>query len=107
MTTSFNKEAVKAISKTVGLLSDPKSYEQVYHRPQMNDEMLSVKAIKEIMENVKEIIFPGYFGNTSVRADTVQFHMGVIVDKLHKLLKTQINRGYCFTCDQDNCNDCE
>jgi serine O-acetyltransferase len=73
----------------------------------MNDEMLSVKAIKEIMESIKEVLFPGYFGNTSVRADTIQFHMGVSVDKLHKLLKTQIKRGFCFNCEKDNFKDCD
>jgi serine O-acetyltransferase len=107
MTINSNEEAVHAITETVGLLSNPGSYEQVYHRPQLNDEMLSVKAIKEIMESLKEILFPGYFGNTSVRADTIQFHMGVSVDRLYKLLKTQIKRGYCFTCEHDNCDDCD
>lgn len=107
MAASFNKDIVKIISDTVNSLSEQKSYEQVYHRPHLNEEMLSVKAIKEIMENIKEILFPGYFGNAAVRADTIKFHIGISVDRLYKLLTTQIRRGYCFSCDRDNCDDCD
>jgi len=101
------KENLKTLSPVVEKLSDPKSYIQVYHRPQFNEEMLSVEAIKEIMETIKEILFPGYFGNTAVRTDTINFHTGVNIDRLYKMLETQLKRGYCFSCIQDNREDCE
>lgn len=103
----YNQKSTEELSLIIDKLSDPKSYEQVYHKPQLNEEMLSVKAIKECMELIKEIVFPGYFGNNAVRTDTVKFHMGVNIDKLFKLLVTQVRRGYCFACDKDNCDDCE
>ena len=101
------KENLKTLSPVVEKLSDPKSYIQVYHWPQFNEEMLSVEAIKEIMETIKEILFPGYFGNTAVRTDTINFHTGVNIDRLYKMLETQLKRGYCFSCIQDNREDCE
>jgi serine O-acetyltransferase len=104
---SKKKDILKIVAETTGKLSEPVSYEQVYHRPQLNEEMLSVQAIKEIMEIVREILFPGYFGNTAVRTDTINYHIGVGMDRLNRLLMTQLKRGYCFSCNQDNCEDCE
>lgn len=104
---SYNEIELKELKNISSILSDPSSYEQVYHRPQLNEEMISVKAVKEVMELIKEIIFPGYFGNSAVRADTINFYMGVSVDKLFKLLVNQIRRGFCFSCTQDTCGDCE
>jgi serine O-acetyltransferase len=106
MAINYKKNTVSSLSHSINRLSDPASYEQVYHRPQLSEEMPSVKAIKETMEFVKEIVFPGYFGNTALRADTINFHMGVYVDKLYKLLVTQIKRGFCFACD-DKSSDCD
>ena len=106
MASSYKEEIVNGLSETVDILSNPRSYEQVYHKPQLNEEMLSVKAIKEIMELIREVVFPGYFGNTAVRADTIKFHIGVNMDRMYKLLVSQLRRGYCFSCDEDNCEDC-
>jgi serine O-acetyltransferase len=94
------------LSGTVNQLSDPNSYELVYHKPQLNEEMISVPAIEEIMELVREIIFPGYFGNDAVRTDTITFHMGVSIDRLYNLLHSQIRRGFCFAHVQCADNDC-
>ena len=104
---SYNEKVLKDLAQTTFRLAEPASYEQVYHKPQLNEEMISVKSIKEIMEITKEILFPGYFGNSAVRADTIHFHMGVNVDRLYKLLVTQIRRGFCFACSQEKCDDCD
>jgi serine O-acetyltransferase len=107
MSSIKREELTTKLAKAVDILSDPKSYELVYHRPQINEEMLSVKAIREIMELIKEIVFPGYFGNTAVRADTIKFHLGVNTDKLYKLLTTQLRRGFCFACEKGKTSDCD
>jgi serine O-acetyltransferase len=107
MALNFNKDTISSLSNSIERLSEPASYEQVYHKPQLSEEMPSVKAIKEIMELVKEIVFPGYFGNNALRADTINFHMGVYVDKLYKALVTQIKRGFCFSCNDDKSPDCD
>jgi serine O-acetyltransferase len=101
------EELVGNISNAIDALSNPKSYEQVYHRPHLNEEMISVESIKEIMDLIKEVIFPGYFGNNALSAETIKFHIGVRIEKISKLLKTQIKRGYCFSSDVDECENCE
>ncbi len=106
MAGSYKIEVVNALSWAVEKLSDPISYEKVYHKPELNEEMLSVKSVKEIIELLKEIIFPGYFGDTAVRADSIKFHMGINIDKLVKLLIGQLQHGYCFSCEDNNCDSC-
>jgi serine O-acetyltransferase len=106
MTIDYNERIIQSIDATVEKLSTPQSYEQVYHKPQLNEEMLSIEAIKEIMQIVQGIIFPGYFGNTSIKPHSMRFHMGVNVDRLFKLLMTQIKRGYCFDCTAEDCEAC-
>jgi serine O-acetyltransferase len=102
-----SKELSLELAGITDKLSNPKSYQLVYHRPQVGEEMMSVKAIGEIMETLREILFPGYFGNSAVRADTIKFHIGLNVDKLYKKLVTQIRRGFCFVCEQQEKIDCE
>lgn len=103
---SVNSVKATDIETIVDKLSDPASYELVYHKPMINEDMISIKAIKEIMEIIKEILFPGYFGNTNVKAETIKFHMGVNTDRLYRLLVSQIRRGFCFACQNDICDDC-
>lgn len=107
MTIDYNERIIRVIDNTVEQLSTPQSYEQVYHKPVLNEEMLSIDSIKEIMEIVQGILFPGYFGNTSIKPHSMRFHMGVNVDRLFKLLMIQIKRGYCFDCTSDDCETCD
>jgi serine O-acetyltransferase len=109
MTIDYNEQIIKTLDSTIEVLSMPKSFEVVYNKSKQNEEMISVKLIDEMMEIINEIIFPGYFGNTAIKPHSMRFHIGVNVDKLFKLLITQIKRGYCFECtsdDNDSCNNC-
>ncbi|MGC8802688.1 MAG: serine O-acetyltransferase EpsC [Bacteroidales bacterium] len=107
MTIDYNERVIQAIDATVDQLSMPQSYEQVYHKPLQHEEMLSIDSIREIMEIVQEILFPGYFGNASIKPHSMRFHMGVNVDQLLKLLMIQIKRGYCFDCTAEDCEACD
>ncbi len=98
------------LGKVIKTLSDPKSYESSYHHPLKNQEILSVNAIKEIVDLTREILFPGFFGNQAIKPDSMKYYLGVNVDNLYKLLVRQINNGFCFNCDNQfdaSCNECK
>ncbi len=38
----------------------------------------------------RSILFPGYFGNSSVNISTIKYHIGVRVEKLYEKLSEQI-----------------
>ena len=104
-----NTEKTDKIGKAIDALSDAGSYQLVYHKCPTGEQMISINSIKEIMELLKEILFPGYFGNSTVKADIIKFQIGGNVNRLFSLLTAQIRSGNCFICEQApelDCNKC-
>ena len=89
----------KALTSTVERLSEPKSLEGLFHRHTEGNPLPSGKVLEEIIELSRAIIFPGYFGKSSVNTRTIKFHIGANVEKLYKLLSDQIMAGLCFACE--------
>ena len=72
--------------------------------------MPSSKRLEEIIDLSRSILFPGYFGKSQVNIDTIQYQIGVNVEKLHRLLSEQILAGLCFSCGETkniHCNECK
>lgn len=86
------KENSNKIETAISLLSasnDAKcEYFHQYEKP-----LPSIEKLKEIVELLKAIIFPGYFGNPIQRQETLPHLIGVNVAKLYELLTEQILRG--------------
>jgi serine O-acetyltransferase len=86
------------------------SYAKVYHRPLHDEPMPSIKALFEIMDRLRAVLFPGYFGHSDITPENMPFHIGANLDAIFKLLTDQVRRGYCFFCELDragNCQDCD
>ena len=60
-----SREIDNKISKTIERLSDPDSINIVCHEHRLGEPLPSMAKLKTIIEMAREIIFPGYFGNTS------------------------------------------
>src|SRR5680860_663169 len=86
------------ISQTIQSLSEPSSYQTVCHQHKLGEPLPSIVKLGKIIDLVREILFPGYFGNTSLRSNTTQHYMGVYVDELFELLSEEILAGMCFEC---------
>lgn len=89
-------------------LCRPENYEGVYHRPTHDEQMPSVEVLYEIMELLKSVLFPGYFGRSDVTPETMRYHVGAALDTVDRLLAEQVKRGMCFSCNlgDDECIDC-
>ncbi|GAO28633.1 hypothetical protein [Geofilum rubicundum] len=59
-----NIEYPKGLKGTIDILSQEKSYQSVCHRHYPDQPMPSVYIMEEIVDLIREIIFPGYFGNS-------------------------------------------
>ncbi len=88
----------KRISTTIDKLSNPVSYQSVCHEHKLGQPLPSVVNLRKVIELVREILFPGYFGNTSLRSNTTRHYMGVYIDELFDLLSREILAGLCFDC---------
>jgi len=70
--------------------------------PVYNKQLPSVQTVREIVDIIREIIFPGYFGSPLVTENSVQYHIGVNSEKLYHLLFGQIFRALAFETDNSN-----
>jgi serine O-acetyltransferase len=57
----------------------------------------SRQAIAEIIETLRSVIFPGYFGFSDLQEENLQFHIGYQLDHIRRILQGQIRRGLCFS----------
>ncbi|WP_163717938.1 serine O-acetyltransferase [Mangrovibacterium lignilyticum] len=87
------------INQTVELLADANSYNSVCREHRLGEPVPSSEKLGNIVNMVREILFPGFFGNTSLRPNTVRHYMGVYLDELFTLLCEQIMAGLCFECE--------
>ena len=95
------------MEQTIKQLSDPLSYKNVCHQHKTGEPMPSSIKLSKVIELVREILFPGYFGNTSLRSKTTKHYMGVYVDELYELLSQEILAGLCFECYDTKTNKVE
>lgn len=84
------------LNKTVNELSDPASYEGLFHQYKDGELLPSAKSLRRIVELSREILFPGYFGNSTIHRRTLNYHIGVDVEELFRLLTEQVEAGFCF-----------
>lgn len=84
------------LTQAVSELSDKHSYEGLFHQYKDGDPLPSGKSLRRIVELSREILFPGYFGNSTVHRRTINYHIGVNVEELFDLLTEQIQAGLCF-----------
>ena len=106
-----NTDFTHILTRTVDELSEAKSLEGLFHQHRDGTPLPSGKALKEIIGLARSILFPGYFGKSSVNTRTIRYHIGVNIERMHKLLTDQIMAGLCFSChdsedfDPNECRD--
>lgn len=91
------------LTKAIERLSEEQSLKGLFHQHRDGNPLPSGKALEEIVDLARAILFPGFYGKSSVNTQTIAYHIGVNVERLHKLLTDQILAGLCFckTCDEE------
>ncbi|WP_278784555.1 serine O-acetyltransferase [Prevotella histicola] len=95
------------LTKTVDELSKPQTLQGLFHEHRDGDPLPSSKELEEIIELTRSILFPGFYGMTSVNIQTIRYRIGVDTERLYKLLCRQVMAGLCFNedCHCDNAAD--
>ena len=96
----------KKLLDTIKKLSDTDSFKAICHQQNQNHPMPSVDVLGEIVQLIRSILFPGYFGNATVNSKSMIYHIGVNVEKLQLLLSNQIKAGICFDASAVDENAC-
>lgn len=100
MTIIKAKEIAERLTKATNELSARESYGAVCHEHHMGEPMPSGEKLGVLVNKVREILFPGYFGNTTLDPNAIQYYMGVYVDEVYEILVEQILAGLCFACKE-------
>lgn len=99
----------EALQKATNELSESQSLKGLFHRNTDESPLPSAKILKNIVNLCRGLLFPGYFGNSNVKADTLTYHIGVHVEQLQEQLSSQILSGLCFGNEEEStpCTDCQ
>jgi serine O-acetyltransferase len=72
-------------------------------------ELPSRGSCLKIMQQLRSILFPGYFHLSEFSDEGIGFHLGAILDLIAINLREQIKRGFCFGCmdesTEKHCSD--
>ena len=89
------------LTQAVDELSESESYKGLFHQHRDGEPLPSAKILYEIIELSRSILFPGYYGNSTVNSHTINYHIGVNIETLFGLLSEQIMAGLCFAVDNE------
>lgn len=89
------------LTRAVEELSNCESYKELFYQQREGEPLPSSKALHEIVELVRAIIFPGYYGDFTMDSSTIKYHIGVKVERLYKLLTEQIFAGLVFGSEEE------
>lgn len=93
------------LTQAVDELSAPESYEGLCLRHTEGNPLPSGHALRRIVEWTRAVIFPGYFGNSTVNSRTLPYHIGVDIEQLFEQLSEQIVAALCLDGGGTCCTD--
>jgi len=62
-------------------------------------ELPSRDSCLQVMQQLRSVLFPGYFDLSEFSEEGIYFHTGAILDKVAINLQEQIRCGFCFGCE--------
>ena len=78
------------ITRSVEQLADINTLSKLFDKDTRVFRMPSEKILSDVMDIARDIIFPYHYGETPVYSDTLEYYIGVRVDKLSRLIREQI-----------------
>ena len=103
---SKNKEAqsteLQNMDKVLDELSRPPFYQI---RFDSKIKMPSLEALRELMERLRAVFFPGYYSPAYPSESSQRYHLSANLDSVYRILASELRSGYCFS--RSNSMDCE
>ena len=86
-------ELNELLRQTVGHLSEPDEMYGLLYEMEEGDPLPSGPALAEIIDLCRAILFPGFYGKSTLNSKTLPYHIGVSLDRLCHLLTQQVLAG--------------
>lgn len=96
---------VPGIGEIAKELCNQEALDLVLYKTQCDASMPSQAKLVEIIDRIKAVIFPGYFGPSRVHVESLSYHVTANLDSIHRMLAEQIRRGGCFA-NVEYASDC-
>ncbi|MFH1725195.1 MAG: serine O-acetyltransferase EpsC [Elusimicrobiota bacterium] len=68
-------------------------------------------AVIDMVEGLRSVLFPGFFGASQSAGESVRFYVGATLDRVQRTMREQVIRGLCFACEKDigecSASECE
>lgn len=84
------------LKQTVDTLSSTDEMKGLFRQHRHGDPLPSAAALEEIIALCRAVLFPGYYGKSTLNGVTVKYHVGMAVERLFALLTRQVQAGLCF-----------
>jgi len=90
-------------------LCDKQKYSLLYHSTNFHSPLPSIETITAIIDDLKEILFLGFFGHYEQHRFTLPRYVSHKLEVIQKQLEEQITCGICFSCKKEveSCEVCE
>ena len=79
----MGKSFTDILEHTVEELAALDNFRDLYHEHRDGASLPSADVLAEIIDLVRSIIFPGYYGKSSIDRNTAKYHIGVAVERVH------------------------
>ena len=90
----------KVLTDSVESLSDLNSLQTLFDRESQVFRMPSERTLADIIDLMRDVMFPYHYGETPVYGDTLKYYIGVRVDKMARLLNEQIGIALQYDCNK-------
>ncbi len=99
----FREQLSNVTEGIIESCGDPECLTHVDYEP-----IPSVESVIEILNRLREILFPGYFNGTRLNPDNLKYNMGQSVSEVYDLLVEQIANSIRHDCYryQKECSNC-
>ncbi len=91
-------------------LSTKEVLSTIYHQGVAGTPLPSTATLGELVEKLRVVLFPGYFGDPGIKDTFLKYHLGAILDDVYHILTEQVRRGFCFDCgtpeQEQDCESC-
>ena len=84
------------LPRVVSALTATHSYQPLFHAHRDGEPLPSLSQLSDIIALFRAILFPGYYGYSSVDGAMMAYRMGVDIELLYRKLTDQILAGLCF-----------
>ena len=92
-------DILKEIQKNADLLSTSE-YKYI---PLHKNSSPSVIVLREIMQLLRKVLFPGFFGTEQeAQNESIQYYIGVYLEQIYDSLQEQIYNGLCFETERSH-----